>query len=185
VKVPRPGTVITIESYKHDGTRHRTWDKTLVLHNGRRLIGGNDRVLVTEADGRQWITREPAICTFTRGDWFNTIAMLREDGVYYYCNLGSPFRWKNGVLTYIDYDLDVKVYPDFTYVVLDEDEFEENRRRMGYPDAVVRHVYQGLRRLKQLIHHRKGPFQPGYVEKWFARYLAHLSGVDRDSLPRT
>ena len=109
MRVPRPGTVITIESYKHDGTRHRTWDKTLVLHNGRRLIGGNDRVLVTEADGRQWITREPAICTFTRGDWFNTIAMLREDGVYYYCNLGSPFRWKNGVLTYIDYDLDVKV----------------------------------------------------------------------------
>ena len=50
--------------------------------------------------------------------------MLREEGVYYYCNLSSPFAYDSEALKYIDYDLDIKVYPDMTYTLLDEDEYE-------------------------------------------------------------
>ena len=51
--------------------------------------------------------------------------MFREDGIYYYCNLSSPFVCDEEALKYIDYDLDIKVYPNGKYHLLDEDEYEQ------------------------------------------------------------
>lgn len=42
------------------------------------IIGGNDHTLVTESDGRTWITREPAIVYFHSEYWFNVICMFRR-----------------------------------------------------------------------------------------------------------
>ncbi|MBO8173384.1 MAG: DUF402 domain-containing protein [Bacillaceae bacterium] len=169
---PVPGQPIKIVSYKHDKSFHRSWDRTLVLHASPNvIIGGNNRVRVTESDGRHWRTREPAICTFGRGQWFNSIAMLRRDGIYYYCNIGSPFNYKNGVLSYIDYDLDVKVFPDGSYIVLDKDEYTQHSRLMKYPEDVVRRVQQGVQQVIRWVEEQKGPFQPGFVERWYDRYV--------------
>ena len=44
--------------------------------------------------------------------WFNIIAMIRDNGVSYYCNLASPYVMDEEALKYIDYDLDVKVFAD-------------------------------------------------------------------------
>lgn len=56
--VPIEGESIQIHSYKHNGHIHRVWEETTVLKGTQNLvIGGNDRSMVTEADGRTWITR--------------------------------------------------------------------------------------------------------------------------------
>ncbi len=111
--VPKEGEFVTIKSYKHDGSLHRTWRDTMVLKTSEcSLIGLNDHTLVTESDGRRWVTREPAIVYFHQKYWFNIIAMIREKGVSYYCNLASPYVLDDEALKYIDYDLDVKVFPD-------------------------------------------------------------------------
>ncbi|WP_139492282.1 DUF402 domain-containing protein [Brevibacillus dissolubilis] len=167
-----PGSLLRIESYKHDHSLHRSWDKTTLIHTSDTVvIGGNDRVKVTESDGREWRTREPAICTFGRGQWFNIIAMIRDDGVYYYCNIGSPFSLKGQLLSYIDYDLDVKVYPDLTYTVLDQEEFDLHSRQMNYPPIVKERVNRALHEVLEWVQARRGPFQNGFVERWYDRYL--------------
>ena len=113
MKIPKEGDFITIQSYKHDGSLHRTWRDTMVLKtNENSIIGVNDHTLVTESDGRRWVTREPAIVYFHKKFWFNIIGMIRENGVSYYCNLASPYTLDNEALKYIDYDLDVKVFAD-------------------------------------------------------------------------
>ena len=90
------GEIIQVHSYKHDGSIHRVWQETIVLKGTRNIvIGANERTLVTEADGRTWLTREPSICYFHAEHWFNIICMLREDGVYYYVNMSSPFVYDN------------------------------------------------------------------------------------------
>jgi protein associated with RNAse G/E len=79
---PNEGEKIQIHSYKHNGFIHRIWEETTVLKGTSSLvIGANDRTLVTESDGRTWITREPAICYFQGSQWFIIIGMLRQDGV--------------------------------------------------------------------------------------------------------
>ncbi len=87
---PEAGTKIQIHSYKHNGQLHRVWESSTVLKSTAEiLIGANDRTMVTESDGRTWITREPAIVYFHAKYWFNIIGMLRTDGIYYYCNISS------------------------------------------------------------------------------------------------
>ena len=103
MKLPKEGDFITIQSYKHDGSLHRTWRDTMVLKiTENAIIGVNDHTLVTESDGRRWITREPAIVYFHKKYWFNIIAMIRDNGVSYYCNLASPFHIDQEALKYID-----------------------------------------------------------------------------------
>ncbi|WP_018923335.1 nucleoside tri-diphosphate phosphatase [Salsuginibacillus kocurii] len=171
---PATGSRIQVQSYKHNGRLHRVWEETLILNGtSHEIIGGNDRILVEEADGRKWRTREPAICYFNAEKWFNVIAMIRADGIYYYCNLGSPFAWDEEALKYIDYDLDIKVFPDMTYKILDEDEYAVHKRSMGYPVDVDLCVRAGMKELQSWICQGKGPFAPQFVESWYERFLSY------------
>jgi protein associated with RNAse G/E len=173
---PMLGERVQIHSYKHNGQIHRVWEETIVLKGTQSLvIGGNDRTTVTESDGRTWITREPAVCYFHAHYWFNIIGMLREDGIYYYCNISSPFVWDKEALKYIDYDLDVKVFPDMTYILLDEDEYERHRREMNYPEVIDQILKKNLDTLLHWIRGRKGPFAPDFIDSWYEQYLLYRS----------
>lgn len=110
-----------------------------------------------EADGRKWVTREPSICYFHSDYWFNVISMIREDGIYHYCNLGTPFAVDEQALKYIDYDLDIKVFPDGRFHLLDEGEYEQHRRQMKYPDSIDR-ILDIMWMCKPLDLDKKGPF---------------------------
>lgn len=171
---PEPGSRIEIQSYKHNGTLHRVWESSLVLKGTETIvIGANDRTQVRESDGRTWMTREPAICYFHSEKWFNVIGMIRTDGIHYYCNISSPFVYDEEALKYIDYDLDIKVFPDMTYELLDVDEYEAHQRLMGYPLALDKILKDNLNSLKHWIHQRKGPFAPDFVDNWYERYLTY------------
>ncbi|WP_156645701.1 nucleoside tri-diphosphate phosphatase [Lentibacillus sp. JNUCC-1] len=173
---PASGAHIQIESYKHNGSLHRVWHDSFVLNGTEQeCIIANDRTLVSESDGRSWVTREPAVCYFHAEVWFNVIGMIRDDGIYYYCNIGSPFVYDQNmnVLKYIDYDLDVKVYPDMTYDLLDEDEYEAHRIEMGYPDKLDRILKSQVEELLLMIRQRRGPFAPDYVDWWYERFLTY------------
>ena len=78
---------IYIQSYKHDGSLHRTWAMGYVLEvSEKRYVVVSNKTLVTEADGRKWVTREPAICCFYPNKWYIVICMIRKSGNHYYCN---------------------------------------------------------------------------------------------------
>lgn len=163
-----------IQSYKHNGQLHRVWENSLVLKGTEMIvIGANDKTLVKESDGRTWTTREPAISYFHSKYWFNIIGMLRTDGIYYYCNISSPFIFDHEALKYIDYDLDVKVYPDMTWDLLDEDEYEEHKAVMNYPYVLDGILWKNIHILLHWIRQGKGPFAPDFIDQWYERYLTY------------
>ncbi|WP_284141580.1 MULTISPECIES: DUF402 domain-containing protein [unclassified Virgibacillus] len=171
---PRVGSNIEIQSYKHDGSLHRIWESTFVLKGTENIvIGANDKTQVMESDGRSWITREPSICFFHAKYWFNVIGMLRNDGIYYYCNISSPFVYDKEALKYIDYDLDLKIYPDMTFTLLDEDEYELHKRLMNYPEVLDRILYNNIEILKRWVRQQIGPFSPGFIDQWYERFLTY------------
>jgi len=172
VDTPREGDKFQTHSYKHDGRFHRAWHESIMLKASPYvLIGGNAKTMVTESDGRSWWTKEPAICYFHYQNWFNVIGMLREDGIYYYCNISSPYVYNEETVKYIDYDLDIKVFPDMSYIILDEDEYEEHRREMNYPDKIDYILQENMKLLIQWIELKRGPFSSGFVEKWYRKFL--------------
>ncbi|WP_374140928.1 nucleoside tri-diphosphate phosphatase [Leptotrichia hongkongensis] len=169
---PREGEFITVKSYKHDGSLHRTWRDSMILKTSdQAIIACNDHTLVTESDGRRWLTREPALLYYHKHYWFNIVTMIRQKGISYYCNLASPYVLDAEALKYIDYDLDIKIFPDGEKRLLDVDEYELHRRQMHYSKEIDQILKANVEILVDWINNKKGPFSPEYVDLWYERYI--------------
>lgn len=165
------GRKVLIHCYKHDGSVHRSWSSGFVLEEtDEHFIVINNKTLVTEADGRMWHTREPAICYFPKHKWYNVICMIRKTGVFYYCNIASPTLFDGEALKYIDYDLDLKVFPDQRYRILDEDEYKLHSKQMNYSKELDHILNQQLEILIKLATNKNGPFNPKFTEHWYHVY---------------
>ena len=99
------GDLYQIQCYKHNKKIHRAWDEAVLLEiHDDYLIFGNEKTKVTESDGRTWRTKEPAVLFFFKDNWYNIIGQYKKDGIYYYCNIASPFIIEDNTIKYIDYD---------------------------------------------------------------------------------
>ncbi len=155
----KAGKRIQIHSYKHDGSLHRVWTSSFVIDDTmQHLITGKQATKVIEADGRSWYTKEPAICYFFEKEWFNIIAMLKKDGIHYYCNISSPYLYDGEAVKYIDYDLDIKVYPNGRLFVLDQKDYDEHSDNMHYPEEVQEIISKAIETLKDWITTKRPPF---------------------------
>jgi uncharacterized protein len=169
------GMNISIHSYKHNRTLHRVWKKAVVLFQDQHmLVTANYRTRVVEHDGRSWHTKEPAICYFYNDLWFNIIGMLKKDGIYYYCNLSSPYLYDGEAIKYIDYDLDVKVFPNGDYILLDEKEYQSHMDTMDYPDEVKEIISEQMQLLIKRIKNKEAPFDSKEIKAYYEQYK-HLN----------
>lgn len=127
------GDKLKIQCYKHNGKIHREWDEAVVLDFRKNyIVFGNNKTQVTEAEGNIWKTKEPAIMYFFKDKWFNVIAQLKKDGIYFYCNIASPFIIEDETIKYIDYDLDLRIFPSGDYKILDKGEYKYHKKIMNY-----------------------------------------------------
>ena len=164
--------IMDIISYKHDGELHRVWKNVFKLYEDDEIVVIlNNKVEVIDGDGRHWKTREPAICYFFKNYWFNVICMIRTDDIYYYCNLSSPYVIDEEGLKYIDYDLDVKLFPNGETVLLDRDEYDFNVKDLHYSDDITKIIKNSLDELLDFIDKRKDPFNKPCVYGWYEKFL--------------
>jgi len=127
------GKRLQIQCYKHDGKVHRCWDEAIVLDVKKDyIVFGNERTLVTEAQGNTWRTKEPAIMYFFKDKWYNIIVQLKKEGVTYYCNIATPFIIEEDTIKYIDYDLDLRIFPNGSFKILDKQEYKYHKKKMNY-----------------------------------------------------
>lgn len=166
------GDSVFVESYKHDGNVHRTWSKAFVIDvKDHMIVAVTDHTWVVESDKRRWLTKEPAICFFFDNRWFNIISMIRKSGIYYYCNLASPSIYDGEAIKNIDYDLDVKVFPDGTYMILDENEYAYHANKMNYPEDIKEIVEREMKELISMIENGSDPFNSSYITEYIMKYF--------------
>jgi protein associated with RNAse G/E len=176
----KPGDSVSIHAYKHNGNLYRVWEKAIVYQNNKDvLILINEDVLVTELNGRRWKTNEPAVWFFYKNEWFNVISMFKTKGINYYCNLASPFITEDDTVKYIDYDLDVKIFHDNSYKILDLREFNRNRLDWKYPHKIIENVWEGVERIKKMVKGRQGVFDHAYVQEI---WNDHIKKTDKPRL---
>ncbi len=154
-------TLMEVRAYKYDGVLHRTWHAELVRQEGPLVVLDArfpDEIvhdlLGTIASGTQsleyyWLDR-----------WYNVFRFAQPDGTLrnYYCNVNVPASFDVEILSYVDLDLDILVDPDFSYTVLDVEDFESNARRYGYTEEVQANARQALEELVKMIESRAFPF---------------------------
>lgn len=169
---------LDIISYKHDGELHRIWKNVVKIHESDDIVViVNNKVDVIDGDGRRWKTREPAICYFFKNFWFNVICMIRSNDIYYYCNLSSPFIIDEEGLKYIDYDLDVKIFPDGEILLLDKDEFDFNIKDLNYPKEILDIINYNLKILLEKIKNKEEPFDAKYVYDWYNKFIKSSKNI--------
>lgn len=166
------GDNLTINCYKHNGILHRVCEEATVLEiDEDKIVCANDKTKITESDGRSYKTNELAILIFYKKDWFNVIAQLKEQGLFYYCNIASPFIIDNKVIKYIDYDLDLRVFPDGGFRILDRNEYKYHKRIMKYSNDLDKILKEELQRLISLKQANKAPFQQELINNYYQKYL--------------
>ena len=142
------GDRLQIQCYKHDGKIHREWDEAVVLDIKKDyIVFGNERTLVTEAQGNTWRTKEPAVMYFFKNEWYNIIVQLKKEGVTYYCNIATPFIIEDNTIKYIDYDLDLRIFHNGSFKILDKQEYKYHKKKMHYSkdlDIVVNNALSEL-----------------------------------------
>lgn len=165
------GEKYNIHGYKHNGELYKVWDKTIFLEQTEEYyVFGNDKIKVTEKDGRSWRTKEPALIFYYKKRWFNIIAQLKSSGIYYYCNISSPVIIENNTIKFIDYDLDLRVFPDGMYKILDKSEYEYHKRIMNYPKEIQDIISYELNSLIEKFKKREAPFNKETIEYYSEIY---------------
>jgi hypothetical protein len=152
---------IVVRSCKHDGRVSRSWPA--------RVARREDSLIVLDAFFAEEI-RHTLIGTIEAGTlsteffwtdrWYSVFRFQSPDGrlLKFYCNINTPPTLESGALTFVDLDVDVLVQPDYTFEVLDEDEFERHAEIYQYPAAYRVNVREALDELRRLIEYRQFPF---------------------------
>ena len=174
------GDKLQIHCYKHNGKLHRICDEATVLDIGKDyLICANNKTRMIEKNSifdkyyHSYITKEPAILFFYKNRWFNVISQFKEKGLYYYCNIASPYIIDDGLIKYIDYDLDLRIFPDGYYKVLDKREYKLNKKYLKYDNKLDSIIHYELDNLIKMYKDKKGPFDRKvikYYEKLYKNF---------------
>lgn len=155
------GSTIVVRACKYDGREHRRWPARLQKQEGSLIVLDayfpeeiSHDLLGTIAGGTHsleyyWLDR-----------WYNVFRFAQPDGTLrnYYCNVNVPPTLEQDILSYVDLDLDLLVDPDFSYRILDVEDFEENARRYGYSAEVQNNARQAVNELVKNIEGREFPF---------------------------
>jgi len=146
---------------KYDGREHRRWPARIAKVDGSLLV--LDAVFAEEVE-HDLLGKISAGTISTEyywlDRWYNVFRFgdPKRQFQNFYCNINQPPSFDGHVLSYIDLDIDVLVAPDFTYQVLDLDDFEENARRYSYPEEVHANAHRALTELTAFIEARAFPF---------------------------
>lgn len=157
----KQNTSITINSRKFDGHIHRSWQAEFIEHNDSLLnfVGKFERGVSHPHLGV--IRRGTVSYEFYWFDrWYNIFRFHEPEGELrnFYCNVNLPPTFDGEVLDYVDLDIDVVVWKDFSYQILDLEEFEKNAVKFSYPQEIYNRANESLKDILSLIKRRDFPF---------------------------
>lgn len=165
------GDKLTIHCYKHNGKIDRISGEAIVLdETDEYLVCANNKVKLIENDGRSHRTKEIAILFFYKKEWYNILAQLKKYGLFYYCNIASPYIIDGSIIKYIDYDLDLRIFPDGTFKVLDKNEYRYHKITMRYSEEIDIIVQDSLNKLIENKSINAFPFKKEVIEHYYKIY---------------
>ena len=167
----KKGDKLIVHCYKHNGKIDRISGEAVVLDiTDDYIVCANNKVKLTENDGSTHRTKEIAILFFYKKEWFNILAQLKKYGLFYYCNIASPYIIDGNIIKYIDYDLDLRIFPDGSFKVLDKNEYKYHKMTMKYSEEIDTIVQDSLNRLIKMKENGDFPFKADTVEKYCEMY---------------
>lgn len=165
------GDNLELHCYKHNGRINSISDKITVLDiKDDYIVCGDFKTTITESDGTSHKTKEPAILFFYKDRWFNILAQLKKQGLFYYCNIATPYLIDDNTIKYIDYDLDLRVFPNGGFRILDKNEYNYHKKIMHYSDELDEVIKSELSSLIEMKKAGDGPFNKELIAEYYEKY---------------
>ena len=152
---------------KYDQQLHYEWSSHVLEET-------EDYVLLYARPGRKLQHHTRGACytydshsleCFMRHEGFTLQLDLEQDGTMRgYSNIGLPPTVTDEEIHFIDLDVDLVAREPGEWQLDDEEEFDINRIRYGYPDALVEQVWHTVAEVKRRIEHQQFPFD-GSLER--------------------
>jgi protein associated with RNAse G/E len=158
----QPNRPLVIQKLLYDGSPSYRW--------AGQVLEQDEHCLLVVAIF-QYDYRDLGYVVFERGDvffeyyyfdrWYNVFQIYSRGGVLkgWYCNVTAPARVADGQLTFVDLALDLFVYPDRRFLVLDQDEFDQLADGT-YRSEDVEAAKRALAELIDLAHAGRLPGRP-------------------------
>ncbi len=135
---PSGARALSVVSRKYDGRFRFATEVQVVCCAPRLVLGVGMPGRRFVRDGRVERRHDLSLEYLPLDRPFNIVSFFDSASriVRHFCNILTEQRLADGVLSYVDLDLDVVVTPDGRYSVEDREEFERNSEELGYPDQV-------------------------------------------------
>jgi len=152
---------VQINARKFDNKIHRSWKCKFIEQRDALLIfvGEFDKEVTHNDLG---IIRRGTVSYeyYWLDRYYNIFRFHEPEGSLrnFYCNVNLPPTFENGVLDYIDLDMDVLVWKDFSFKVLDMEDFEYNSQKFNYSKKLIENAKKSLAELMRMIKKRQFPF---------------------------
>lgn len=153
--------LVTINSRKFDGAIHKYWKAELLAETDELLtfVGVFEKEITHAHLG---VIRPGTVSYefYWKNRWFNVFRFHEPEGDLrnFYCNLNQPPKFENGVLDYVDLDIDLLVWSDDSYQILDLDEFEAHALKYSYSEELLKQVDSALKELLAMVEKKSFPF---------------------------
>lgn len=171
--------IVNVQAYKADGTLYRQWNGVKVIEvTPEFVVLFMFKTKVLEKNGQRWVVREPILWYMPRTRFFNTTGIIRKSGTYFYTNLASPPIFEDGAIKYIDYDLDIKAYPEQKVKLVDKKEFEHHKEKYNYSKELIKIIEQTTKDVMKLINYGEECFDEDVVDT----YIKEL--IENKDLPK-
>jgi uncharacterized protein len=153
--------VVRVEYTKYDGTPHRGYP---ALHLGEDEHGVWLGVPLNRFDEAEFKYDDPYVLLVPQDSWWTALFNAPSRRTEIYCDVATPADWSGtGRVRFADLDLDVRRRRGTGAVELvDEDEFEVNRARFGYPQDVVEQARSAANWLVKALSTATEPFARRY-----------------------
>lgn len=150
-RAPKSGNAIVVRVLKDDGRERRRWAAQVVKQVGPLIV--LDAVFDEEI--QHDLLGTIALGTVSKeyywlDRWYNVFRFNDR----FYCNVTRPPIFDGSILTYVDLDIDVLVESDFSYKILDLEDFENSSYTTGLKEKAL----QALEELVSLVDTRSFPF---------------------------
>ncbi|HEX2865085.1 MAG TPA: DUF402 domain-containing protein [Deinococcales bacterium] len=161
----RPGQVIQVQFLEWDDAPHYAWKAEVAeVSEGRvltHLKAGS--VFHHQARGYDLTVEHDGFVAFWAAGWFSGGPDLDPASgrvLEYYFNVNTPPEFTPAGITAVDLQLDVKVHPDHTARLFDEDEFAAAAERFRYPPWLARRAHKAAGDVLALVASGAWPMRP-------------------------
>lgn len=156
---------VKVVSYDYKRDSYKTWNSSIIDQDREKILTCHEYpFIITNSSGEVKRFNIAVAVTHFFNRWFNIIAVFnkKKTFIHWYVNLTTPIQFDGTTITYEDLLLDLRVRLDFSWELLDQDEYDAHVSELGA--ETVDMVNKTMQELTTLLSTKSQLFTSSWID---------------------